>query len=402
MFEKEHLSTAAEKSKRQQKKRKLLANPDVKRWFDNVSRGSPLTAETRLRRLSHFCEIHEMTPMQIIELAMKDLVTATNLLQDHITWMEERNHSPGYIRSTITALKSWLMHFDIEIRRKLKIANADSTPTLENERVPDGTELSEIFSRAALREAVSISLMAKAGLRPEVLGNHNGTDGLMMKDLPDIVIQQGVAKCLYSPVRIIVRKTLSKAKHQYFTYLTSLGAKRLLAYLNDRLAKGEALTAESAVISPDHEYKTYRGNNAVKKFLPTRRICREIRETFRPRFQWRPYVLRAYFDTQLLIAESRGKVAHDFRTFFMGHKGTIESKYTTNKGVLPVALVNEMREAFKRSEEFLDLEVKEEDPLLKQKEEVQDAIGKATPEQLGKMQEMLQSMGIGNIIQANE
>ncbi len=26
-----------------------------------------------------------------------------------------------------------------------------------------------------------------------MLGNHNGTDGLMMKDLPDIVIRQGVA-----------------------------------------------------------------------------------------------------------------------------------------------------------------------------------------------------------------
>jgi len=70
----------------------------------------------------------------------------------------------------------------------------------------------------------------------------------------------------------------------------------------------------------------------------------------------RPYVFRSYFDTQLLIAESRGKIAHDFRAFFMGHKGSIEAKYTTNKGVLPEALINEMREAFKRSEEFLDLE----------------------------------------------
>lgn len=68
----------------------------------------------------------------------------------------------------------------------------------------------------------------------------------------------------------------------------------------------------------------------------------------RPRFEWRPYVLRAY-DTQLLIAESRGKIAHDFRVFFMGHKGSIEAKYTTNKGILPKSLISEMREAFKRS-----------------------------------------------------
>ena len=109
--------------------------------------------------------------------------------------------------------------------------------------------------------------------------------------------------------------------------------------------------------------------------------------------------MRAYFDTQLLIAESKGKIAHDFRVFFMGHKGSIEAKYTTNKGILPEVLLNEMCEAYKRSEEFLDLEVKEEDPLLTQKEQIQTAIAKATPEELGRMQEMLKVLGVGNINQ---
>jgi hypothetical protein len=74
-------------------------------------------------------------------------------------------------------------------------------------------------------------------------------------------------------------------------------------------------------------------------------------------------VLRAYFDTQLLMAESRGKIAHDFRVFFMGHKGSMEAKYTTNKGLLPVALVEEMRQAFRRSEELLDLELWTGEPV---------------------------------------
>lgn len=68
--------------------------------------------------------------------------------------------------------------------------------------------------------------------------------------------------------------------------------------------------------------------------------------------------------------------------------------------MLPEELVKEMRAAFKRSEEFLDLEVREEDPLLKQKEQLQSAIATATPEQLGQMQEMLQKMGIGKIVPA--
>jgi hypothetical protein len=40
----------------------------------------------------------------------------------------------------------------------------------------------------------------------------------------------------------------------------------------------------------------------------------------------------------------------------MGHKGSIEAKYTTNKSILPADLENEMWEAFKRSQELLDLE----------------------------------------------
>ena len=80
----------------------------------------------------------------------------------------------------------------------------------------------------------------------------------------------------------------------------------------------------------------------------------------RPRFKWRPYVLRAFFDTQLLISESRGKIAHDFRVFFMGHKGSIEAKYTTNKSILAKTLMDEMREAFRKSQEFLDYETNRE------------------------------------------
>ena len=81
-----------------------------------------------------------------------------------------------------------------------------------------------------------------------------------MKDLPDKVIQQGIARCLQTPSRIFVRKTLSKAKNRYFTFLSSNGTKTLLAYLNQRLANGEALNGESAVIAPDFEYKTYRAS----------------------------------------------------------------------------------------------------------------------------------------------
>lgn len=60
------------------------------------------------------------------------------------------------IENTVTALRSWLRHFDIEVKRRIKIANPDSTPTLENEKVPDKTQITEIFDRASLRTATEI------------------------------------------------------------------------------------------------------------------------------------------------------------------------------------------------------------------------------------------------------
>ena len=202
-----------------------------------------------------------------------------------------------------------------------------------------------------------MALIGKAGLRPEVLGNHDATDGLMIRDLPELEIVLGIVRFAKMPPKIIVRRNLSKAGHIYFTFVTETGVEKILAYLNERLASGEMLTPESSVISPSTKLITYRGKNQGKKFMSTARIGYEVRKAMRPRFKWRPYVLRAFFDTQLLIAESRGKIAHDFRVFFMGHTGSIESKYTTNKSILPKILMDEMRESFRKSQEFLDLEI---------------------------------------------
>ena len=54
-------------------------------------------------------------------------------------------------------------------------------------------------------------------------------------------------------------------------------------------------------------------------------------------------------------------------------------------------------DAFKHSKEFLDLETSNEDPILEQKEVMQQTIHDATPEELGSMLEMFQRMNIGNM-----
>ena len=64
-------------------------------------------------------------------------------------------------------------------------------------------------------------------------------------------------------------------------------------------------------------------------------------------------VLRSYFDTQLMVAENAGKVIRDYREFWMGHKGDIEARYTTHKQKLPPSVIEDMRGAYQRSQEFL-------------------------------------------------
>ena len=64
--------------------------------------------------------------------------------------------------------------------------------------------------------------------------------------------------------------------------------------------------------------------SANKTFVRTIKIGNLIRTAIRSAgFKWRPYVPRVCFDTQLLVAESKGKVAHDYRVFWMGHKGSM-------------------------------------------------------------------------------
>ena len=147
----------------------------------------------------------------------------------------------------------------------------------------------------------------------KVLKNHGKNNGLL------------------SPTRFKMYKIISDQKYQRQTqisFCTASGMSHVLAHINDRLACGESIDENSPVIAPDRRYNTYRGSNKNKPFLPTKRVSFCIRRVFRPRFQWRPYVLRAYFDTQMLIAESRGKVAGDFRAFFMGHRGKQDTQQT--------------------------------------------------------------------------
>jgi hypothetical protein len=326
----------------------LERDPQVRRWLRNLAKGSPITGEVALRRLGRLCELLNTSPGGLLDLARSDLMGLQDSLEDLVSRLEDEGKAPGYIQGILKAARSWLRYNEITLTRRIKIKNSTATPTIEDEQVPSQEELGRILRASQPRVKVAIALMAFAGLRPQTMGNHDGSDGLMIKDLPELRIDGGEVVFERIPTMVVVRQNLSKARHKYFTFLSSEGCTYLKEYLEERIRGGEELSPESPLIA--HERK----GAAEKRFVMTRKITHFIRQCMRKAgVNKRPYVLRAYFDTNMIIAESKGRISHPYLQFFMGHKGDIEARYSTNKGVLPPDMIEDMRSAYRACEPFL-------------------------------------------------
>ena len=231
------------------------------------------------------------------------------------------------------------------ISRKIKIRGADDTPSLKNERVPTNNELKKIFLSGDKKTRATSVLIAHSGLRIKNLGNYQGDDGLRIEDFPELTLDPESISFEKIPTLVNVRKELSKAGHKYFSFLGDEGCEYLVDYLEMRQRQGEVLTPDSAIITPKRR---------LKPFIRATNVGDIIRSAIRKAgFTWRPYVLRSYFDTMLMLAESKGYVLRDYRQFWMGHKGDIENKYTTNKARLPEEVIEDMRESYRKSQEYL-------------------------------------------------
>jgi hypothetical protein len=326
----------------------LLDDKEVRRWYDNVARGSVVTADVYLGRLGNLCESHDLTPKKLATKSEKEIY---GILLDYITELEKRDLSGSYITSILKALKSWLSHNDKEIKKKLKVKDSGVHPTLKDERVPTPQELKSILLSGDKKARVACALLAHSGLRIQTLGNYTGDDGLVVGDFPEMKVEGDSIVFETVPARVVVRNELSKASHRYFSFLSEEGCEYLKDYLEERLRDGEKLNKESPILTP----------KATKKpFISTTKISQAVRIAMRSAgFKWRPYVLRSYFDTQLMLSESKGYVLRDYRTFWMGHVGDIEHRYTTNKGKLPQQVIEDMRSAYDKSQEFLHTKVTE-------------------------------------------
>ncbi|BAB59819.1 TVG0678044 [Thermoplasma volcanium GSS1] len=330
-------------------------NERVNRWYLNVRARSPISADIWRRSLLRYCTINNTTPEGLLDMAQKG--TLKDNFQDFTIRMIAEGRRGAYLAKVKEILHSWIRFNDIDYKIRINIPNERLNETTMDERVPTKEELSKILRMGTVRSRVSVSLMAFSGLRPEVLGNYEGTDGLTLGDIEDLDIDTLTFKNV--PAKINVRNGLSKTRLKYFTFLGQEGCGYLKDYLDHRKASGEILKKESALLAPDP------GNvQTAHGFLRTALIAREIRKAIRnSNLSMRPYVLRVYFATALDIAESKGSISHPWRQYIMGHKGDIEATYSTNKRLLPETIEG-MRSAYLKCTKFFETEekgIKEED-----------------------------------------
>ncbi|MFZ0891250.1 MAG: hypothetical protein WB778_02615 [Thermoplasmata archaeon] len=344
---------------RRGKRETILAagGDELRRWIDHL--GSDSTREIWPRVLGSFCLDVGKSPIELVDAATEGAHPGTvsrtiqHLFEDYDKRMRAKGKKGSTIAFSVKVAKSWLAYNGVSLPHGfVTIHDADrvykeTALTRENERA--------ILRSANRRERAAVAL-ARSGLRPEVQGNYLGTDGLRIRDLPDLKIdlRNRTVSWTRVPARIVVREELSKAKHEFSTFLSTENAEYVAEYLGARLRpsadwkKGENLRPESPVIAPERD---------GRHFIRTTNIGDVLRSAIRKAgLTARPYVFRTTFQTRLISAETEGSAPHRFVVFWMGHTGEMTSRYGEQRGILAPETIEQMRASFERTEPFLSSE----------------------------------------------
>jgi len=328
---------------------------DFRLWFHNVARGSPTTAVERARVLYRFLsrmgwELDELT-RQITE----DRDMLEKRLMAFVGSQEDLGYAPGTIENYMKSVRSWANWHGVKFVRKIKISNRTSTPTLDLEKVPKVEEVQAIRSSGTPRGRVCVGVVAYGGARPEVLGHQQVKDGLRLGDLPELDIDK--LEFTVIPTLVIVRKEISKSGNTYRTFLPNETCMDIVSYLYKRRGGGEELTQDSPLVAVKASMRRkgwrVRNKDSDSLHIVTTVVSRDIRNAMRPAYGYRPYVLRSFFSTRLLLAVSAGVLDNNYRVYWMGHKGEMSARYSSNKSLLPDDLIESMRDAYKRSLSYL-------------------------------------------------
>ncbi|MDG7009124.1 MAG: site-specific integrase [Nitrososphaerota archaeon] len=314
----------------------LLSDPDTKSWLA----GQPQrTRDGNFRRLGRVCATYGKTPADLKKLSPKEAYAFLLQVRDD---MAAQGKSSNYIGGVIYTLRGFFTFNDIMIVKRLHIQR--TSPVFS--KVPPSTEeVHDLLRSSGYRTRAAISLVAFSGLRPEVIGNYGGTDGLKVGDVEGLSVN-GRAEFTVVPCRISVRAELSKNGRPYFSFLNSEGVSHLKSYLDWRLMKSlERLTADSPLITSDpHQGRFGRPLKAKDVSMLIRKPMRQLWGK-----KYRPYALRHWFKHAVVNAEADGLVPSVWSIFWFGHSGTIESVYSTQG--LADKDITKMREAYQKVSE---------------------------------------------------
>lgn len=323
----------------------LDGDPDVQRWLRNLARGSRETSKVYERSVGAFLFWAKLTPKQLVR---KDPKKAADLLEDYIAAQEKNGLARGTIAMRKAAVVSWLEWNGVGLGHPVTIRNLRERPTLKDKAIPEPAQVRRALNAANPRTKAMIALLAFSGMKPQVLGNYEGNDGLRLGDLPDLRMKDGDVSFERIPTLIRVRAGLAINRQDYFTFLGPEGCEYVAAYLRGRLHEGERLTADSPVIGPE------RGPGAgTTPFLRRNNIGIRVQGALRMAgLKEMPYILRSYFSSRSMLAESRGWL-RNWREFCMGHQNDTGRTHAMGKG-LPTETVEAMRAAYEAALPYLE------------------------------------------------
>ena len=340
--------------------RALLDDPPVHSWWMERSLRSRLSADTYLRHIGLFCERLALRPQGLVDLARDRPELLRRRLVEYAHAQHRAGRLDSYIAKSFEGLRSFLRHQEVPFDRWPALAPIRGA-SLARERVPTPEELSRILEQLSPRGRVIGLFLADAGVRPGVLGSYGGADGLTLADLPELELGLHAASFATTPFTIRVPARLSKTRQEYVTFGTGRLARALEQYLERRRRAGERLDRSSPVIGPGRlrgcAAQARRSAAYGRGFLTTKAVTREIHlglaAVCPEGVTWRPYVLRAYCSTRLLLAEGRGWISRDLREAILGHSGGVAARYHVGKRWGP-ELLDEARLQYGRAARLLE------------------------------------------------
>ena len=337
----------------------LAKDSRVREWHEEKSLKSRLSADTYARMLCLISERMGMSPEEIVTTAKKSPAKLRVRFAECASVLKR----DGWLDTSI--VKGFLMgkaylkyrHVTTDVFPPLSSTTGE---TIQRERVPTQEELGMVLDKLSLRGRVVALFMAHSGVRPQVIGSYQGESGLHLRDLPDLKLEDKNLTFTENPFVVRVPANLSKTRTAYTTFGTSQQATALLAYLSERRGGGETLGPNSPVVAAQPTRGAARMRQASATFdngfLSTSVLMREIHAVLTSSLPegvtWRPYVLRSYCSTRLMMTEGAGKMTRDLREAILGHDTGVSGRYNIGKPWGP-ELLKEARAQYKRAEPYL-------------------------------------------------